>query len=164
MYRKRSFLPIVVAVVLLIFIGFGVSSLYRAGVSQGILLGYTMANAGQSGTQPGAPVWPFYQGYGFPGYGFHGFFPFGPLIGLLFFGGFLFLLFGLFRRRAWGCWNDPDQMKTHAKWRKGRHAGPPPWARGQEGAGSESPGRTGQEYSDNPQQYPIDEDEDATWL
>jgi len=134
MFNRGSFVLRLIGALLLVGLMIGGGAMaYRAGVAQGIAqapqVAAAISNAAESGQ--GLPVPAYGYGYGYPGYGFRphfGFFPFGGVLGFIF---FMFLFFGLmrmifFRRWAWGYghMNRRDYWKGHAHpW------GPPPWAR-----------------------------------
>jgi hypothetical protein len=125
MFRTGSFFVrfLIALLVIGLLVAAGVA-VYRAGFSQGYVLG-AVAGAGENlPDRPGAPLYPGFWGYapGFyrPHFGF-GFFPFFPLFGLLLFGLLIFwLVGGLFRARRWGWYGHPHGYPPH--W------GPPPGA------------------------------------
>jgi hypothetical protein len=81
--------------------------IFQAGQAQGYALGLAASGKVGQNVAPAVPApYPYYPGYWGPGFlGPRFFFPFGPLFGLLFFGGVVFFFFvvgGLFRARRWG--------------------------------------------------------------
>ncbi len=135
MFRAGSFLVrFLLALLLIGMLATGGYMLFQAGQAQGYALG--LQAAGQEG-QPAAPEvygLPYY----YPGY-LHSphffFFPFGPLLGFLFWGLLIFFVFrGVFHRRNWA---GPGH----------HHAYPPHWPQGQpwQGwAGREAPPQPGE--------------------
>jgi len=124
MFRRGFFVFRLLASLLLIavLIAAGVM-IFRAGQAQGYALGAAAAAASPS--NPPGQVVPAYPNmpYAWPGYyGMH-FSPFGPLLGLFFFGGLIFFVFfvvgGLFRFR--GGMHPGHHWKDYAEWAKQAH-------------------------------------------
>jgi hypothetical protein len=126
MFRTGTF--IVRLVLALLIIG-GLATagymLFQTGQAQGDALGLS---ASGKEIQPVVPAMPYYPGYFYRPHFF--FFPFGPLLGLLFWGFLIFFVAGrMFRHRHW-----------HGA---GPHHGfPPPWAREQQPGAPEQPKET----------------------
>lgn len=110
------------------------SAIYRAGQMQGYALGLAQAGGDQLPGQGANPYLPVYPGYGPYWQPVVGFSTFGMLLGLFFWGGLLFLFFGMlraffWRRHGYGAYD------WHGGWR-GSH----PWA-----ARDPQPGRSGRD-------------------
>ena len=137
MFNNRgSFVIRLIGALLLIglVVGGGMMA-YRAGVAQGIAQAPEVAEALSNAAENGQSLpYPAY-GYRYPHYGFRphfGFFPFGGIFGFIL---FTFLFFGLMRMiffRPW-AWHY-GHRHGHGPWKGyGRHWGPPPWEREDEG-------------------------------
>jgi len=124
MFRRGFFVFRLVGMLVLIalLVGGG-SMLFRAGEAQGYAMGLNAAGKD-------LPVPAPYYGYGARGWMAPHFSPFGPLLGLFFFGlPLLFVFFaigGFFRRMAWGHGPHHGHPWGDRPW------GPPPWAEGQQ--------------------------------
>ncbi len=96
MFRRGLFVRLMGFLVIIALLVAGGSLIFRSGYSQGLVAG-GLADGAEGGLElyRGMPygVAPYYW-YG-PRFGFS---LFGPFLGLLFFGGLIFLFFGLFRR------------------------------------------------------------------
>jgi hypothetical protein len=123
MFRTGSFIfRLVLALVLIGGLAAAGYMLFQAGQAQGYALGISAAG---KEIQPAAPMMPYFPGYYYRPHFF--FFPFGPLLGLLFWGFLIFFIAGrVFRHRHW------QGAGPH-------HGYPPPWMRDQQAA----PGQAG---------------------
>jgi hypothetical protein len=130
MFRRGLFFRLIGLLVILALLAAGGSLIFRAGYSQGFLAGGLAAGAeGGAELFRGLPYGMAPHGWYGPGYGFS---PLGPFLGLLFFGGLIFLFFGLFRRpfrryhSSFGHWQteggphwNPEAWEEHMKaWQK----------------------------------------------
>jgi hypothetical protein len=126
--RTSIFLRLLGALILIGLLVGGGALLYRAGQTQGYLMGQAAAGAQAPSNSPALPPasgYPPYYYYG-PHWGFgFGFFPFG-FFGL-FFGALLFFF-------ALRLLIGPRRWYYHGPWRgdwQNHPYGPPPWTRGQ---------------------------------
>jgi hypothetical protein len=99
--------------------------LFQSGQAQGYAMGLAASGKEVSPAVPAMPMMPYYPGYFYRPHFF--FFPFGPLLGLLFWGFLFFFIVGRVFRR--GHWHGAGP----------HHGYPPPWMRDQQAA----PGQTG---------------------
>ncbi len=131
MFRKKSVFGVLMTFLVILVLIAGGFALFRLGFAQGYSSGIITEGDG------GALAYPdgFQRGFGHPYAYPMGFFGFGRLIGLFFFIGLLFMIFGGIRRmfwcRPWRFAGGPDSEKWKEWYRHHPAAhkwGPPPWA------------------------------------
>jgi hypothetical protein len=131
MFRRRSIFGGLMTIFLIVALVAGGFALFRFGFAQGYTAGIAGEGDGSTLTVPG----PYSHGFG-PYFGYPvGLFVFGRLIGMFFFIGLLFMLFGGIKRMFWfrhwktagapgsEAWKDWLGHPAAHKW------GAPPWAR-----------------------------------
>ena len=152
MFRSKTIFRALMALLLVMALIAGGFALYRVGFTQGYSSGVISEGDGSAlalpeGFRPG--LMPHYGfGYGHP----MGFFFIGRLIGLFFFFGLLFMIFGGIKRMFWyrhwrAAGRDSEAWKKWYQQHPAAHKwGPPPWAGDEESSDLE--GETG-ETEDN---------------